>query len=196
MPFFTPQQIAILSATTVRVDLLAEFQFKSQTMYLWNGNTRLVAGGRTWLPVYGATTIEGLGMSGGTVSEKVEFTLNGLPGQPLDFLRVALDETPDVEQQLVIVYLQLFDDVWQPVGNPVAIFWGFMQPPRINRTPQQDAEGSIQSISLSAENAFFNRSRPPYGRNTDRDQQIRHSGDKFFQFVPGLLFKTIVYPDY
>jgi hypothetical protein len=49
---------------------------------------------------------------------------------------------------------------------------------------------------MTAENAFFNRSRPPYGRYTDRDQQSRSAGDKFFQFTPSLLFKTFTYPDY
>ena len=194
--FFTPDQIDILSKTVVRVDLMAEFQFRSETMYLWNGNTPLVSGGRTFLPAYGAATIEGVGISGGTVSESVDFTLNALPGQPLDFLRVALEETQDIVQQLVIVYLQLFNSDWQPVGVPIAIFWGFMQPPRVNRTPAQDDQGSIQSISMTAENAFFNRSRPPLGRCTDRDQQTRSPGDKFFQFQASLLFKSLVYPDY
>lgn len=196
MSFFTPAQIATLSASVVRLDLLAELQFQSETIRVWNGNSPLVSAGHTWLPLYGAATIEGLGMSGGSISETVQFTLNGLPGQPADFLSKALEETPDVVQQMVIVSVQLFDTDWQPVGNPISIFWGFMQPPRINRSPAQDTQGSIQSISLTAENAFFNRSRPAYGRGTDRDQQTRHPGDKFYQFTPQMLFHTITWPDY
>jgi hypothetical protein len=196
MAFFTPDQIAILQGIRVRVDLLAEFQFQSETVNVWNGNSMLEHDNKTWLPLYGAATIDGLGISGGTQSEKVDFTLNGLPNQPADFLRLALQETPDVMQQLVIVFMQLFDDDWQPHGPPISIFWGFMQPPRINRTPQQDTEGSIQSVQLTAENAFFNRSRPAYGRYSDRDQQTRSPGDKFFQFVPSLLHKTVAYPDF
>lgn len=196
MAFFTPSQIATLSESTVRLDLLAEFQFQSETIRVWNGNTKLTAGGHDWQPMYGAGTIEGLAMSGGTVSETVSFTLNGLPDQSADFLAKALEETPDVVQQLVIVFLQLFGDDWQPVGTPIGLFWGFMQPPGINRSPAQDESGSTQSITLTAENAFFNRSRPPFGRFTDRDQQTRYPGDRFFQFVPQLLFKNIVYPDW
>lgn len=196
MAFFTPEQVAILKGRVVRVDLMAEFRFQEETVRAWNGNTELVAGGHEWLPLYGAATIEGLGVSGGTVSESVTFTLNGLPGQPADFLRAALEETTDVQQQLVIVFLQLFSEEWQPVGSPIAIFWGFMQPPRVNRSPAQDDQGAIQSVMLTAENAFFNRSRPPFGRYSDRDQQQRSPGDLFFQFVPSLLFKTVTYPDY
>jgi hypothetical protein len=51
-------------------------------------------------------------------------------------------------------------------------------------------------VSLTAENMFYGRSRPPYGRNTDRDQQARSPGDKFFGFVSSLVQKTITYPDY
>lgn len=196
MAFFTTEQIAALSATTVRIDILAEFQFASGTKRLWGGNTELVTGGHTWLPTFGAATVDGLGFSGGTSADAVTFTLNGLPNQPADFLGVALTETPDIVQRLAIVYLQLFDSDWQPVGAPIGVFWGFMQPPQVSRSPMGATEGAVQTITLSAENAFFNRSRPPNGRYTDRDQQSRSPGDKFFQFIPGLLFKNILWPDY
>ncbi|WP_245261073.1 hypothetical protein [Chelativorans sp. J32] len=196
MSFFTPEQIAVLSEREVRIDLLAKFEFKSETIYIWNGNTDLVTGGQTWKPAYGAASIDGLSISPGTTSETVTFQLNGLPGQATDFLAKALEETPDITQQLVTVFLHLFADDWQPVGAPIGIWWGFMQPPRITRTEMQGTEGAVQSISMQAENAFFNRSRPPYGRYTDRDQQRRSPGDKFFTFVGSLLFKSFKYPDY
>jgi hypothetical protein len=191
---FTPPQLAMLAGKVVRVALLAEFQFQSETIRGWNGTTPLEAGGHTWLPCFDVV-IDGLGASGGTVSETVTFTLNGLPNQANDFLRMALEETPDVVQQMVIVYVQLLGEDWQPVGMPTGIFWGWMQPPRVSRGPMQEDQGGEQSITLAAENAFFNRSRPPFGRYTDRDQQTRHPGDLAFQFVPSLLNKRIVYPD-
>lgn len=196
MSFFTPEQIAALSASTVRVDFLTKMEFKSGTSYLWNGNTDLGTGGQTWKPMHGAGVIDGLSAPTGTAAEAVTFQLNGLPDQATDLLRMALEDNQDSAQRLVTVYLQLFDADWQPVGAPIGIWWGFMQPPRITRTPMQGTEGAIQSISMQAENAFFNRSRPPYGRYTDRDQQKRSPGDKFCQFVPSLLFKTFTYPDY
>jgi hypothetical protein len=196
MAFFTADQLALLSATTVRCDFLVEMQFQTSTARLWNGETDLVSGGHTWKPMHGAGVIDGLGVSGGTASESVTFTLNGLPTQDPDLLSLALNETPDVLQQLVIVYLQLFGEDWQPVGAPLGIWWGFMQPPKVSRTPMQGTEGATQSVSLTAENAFFNRSKPALGRYTDRDQQSRSAGDKFFQFTPNLLFKKFVWPDF
>ncbi|KFB10328.1 hypothetical protein [Nitratireductor basaltis] len=196
MDFFTPDQIEALSATTVRCDLLVEMRFKSETFYMWNGNTELETGGKTYLPMYGYGSIDGLGASSNQASETVNFALNGIPDQVPDFLSKVLGETDEVDQRLVIVSLQLFDAEWQPVGSPAPLWWGFMQPPRVSRTEMQGVEGAVQTVSMTAENAFFNRSRPPYGRYTDRDQQKRYPGDKFFQYMAKLLHAVFTYPDY
>lgn len=196
MAFFTPAQIEHLSASTVRLDLLFKMEFRSGTGHFWNGNTELLTGGQTWKPTHGRASIEGLGYSGSGVSESVTLQMSGIPDGGSELLAAAISETQDANQQLVTIYIQLFDDEWQPVGAPITIWWGFMQPPRVTRSPMQGTEGAIQSISVTAENAFFNRSRPPHGRYTDRDQQKRSPGDKFFQFTPTLLFKTFTYPDY
>lgn len=196
MAFFTPDQIAALSSTIVRPGLLVEFRFLSGTTRVWNGNQELPAGGKLWKPMFGSGQIDGLSLPTGVTAEAVTFQVSGLPGDDIGLLAKALEETPQVSQQLVIVYLQLFDDDWQPIGAPIGIWWGFMQPPRISRSQMQGTEGAVQSVSMSAENAFFNRSRPPQGRYTDRDQQKRSPGDKFLQFVPSLLFKTFQYPRY
>jgi len=196
MAFFTPEQVAEFAKQQVRLDLLVEFRFASETMRVWNGNTALEVGGNTYLPMYGYGSIDGLGMATGTASEAVTFSLSGLPSQALDFLAMALDANNEVDQRIVVISIQLFDDEWQPLGNPAPIWWGFMQPPRIARTEMAGTEGAIQSISMTAENAFFNRSRPAYGKYTDRDQQLRFPGDKFFQFTPHLIQKVFTYPDY
>lgn len=196
-PFFTAEQLALLTASRVYVSLLVKFDWASGAQYAWNGYTELTVGGNTYLPMRGMGTIEGLGLSGASgASDSVTISVDGLPDQALGFLAKALADTPLVDQQLVTVYIQLFSDDWQTVGNPIPVFWGFAQPPKVSRTEMQGTEGAVQSIAIVAENAFFNRSRPPYGRYTDRDQQARSPGDKFFGFVSSLLFKTITYPDY
>ncbi|TPI39315.1 hypothetical protein FJW07_14145 [Mesorhizobium sp. B3-1-9] len=194
--FFTPEQLALLTAGRVYVSILVKFDFASGAEYAWNGNTKLTVNGNTYLPMHGTAQIEGLGLSGSGASDSVTVTVDGLPDQALGFLAKALEDTPLIDQQLMTVYLQLFDSEWQTVGNPIPIFWGFMQPPKVGRTEMQDDQGAIQSIAIVAENAFFNRSRPPYGRYTDRDQQARSPGDKFFGFVSSILMKTVTYPDY
>lgn len=185
-----------MSGSVVRCDLLVEMAFRSETIRVWNGNTELMAGGRKWLPMYGYGIVDGLSMPTSAVSESITLQLNGLPNQAADFLKVAIDETPEVDQRTVTVFIQLFNEDWQPYGVPAPIWWGYMQPPRISRTQVRDLEGAVQTITLTAENAFFGRSRPPFGRYTDRDQQNRSPGDRFFQFTASLVYKSFRYPDY
>lgn len=196
MAFFTEEQVAILSKNSVRVDFLVEFNFQSETVRVWNGVYKLTTGGYQWVPMHGFMKIDGIGQPGSPQSQSVNFSLSGLPNQSPDLLSLALKETPEANQQLVKIYLQLFDEDWQPVGVPITMWWGFMQPPRVQFDGGSELEGGTQSITMAAENAFFNRSRPPYGRYTDRDQQKRSPGDKFYQFTSDLLFKTFLYPDY
>lgn len=196
MAFFSADQVDQLSGSVVRVAMLVEFQFASGTKRVWEGNTELVSGGRTWIPLRGMGSIDGLSVPTGTAAEAVTFRVSGIPNDASGLLAEALLGTADAAQQLVTIYLQLFDDEWQPHGAPIGIWWGFMQPPKVNRTEMQGVEGAVQSVEMQAENAFFNRSRPPYGRYTDRDQQRRSPGDKFCQFTPSLLFKKFLYPVY
>lgn len=194
--FFTSDQLALLSASTVRCDLPCKFDFTSGAKHAWNGYTELTVDGNIYLPMKGYGRIEGLGLAGGTLSEAVTLSLDGLPNQPLDFLGSALAETSEVDQRMLTISLQLFDEDWQAIGVPIPLFLGFMQPPAVTRTPMQGTEGGTQGITLSAENIFYGRARPPYGRNTDRDQQARSPGDMFFGFVASLVSKILKYPDY
>ncbi len=196
MAFFTDTQLAQLSASTVRIDLLIQMEFVTDTIRVWNGNTPLVANGETWMPMHGRGTIDGIGYAPGTASESVTLGLSGIPDSATNLLAEALEQTPLADQQMVKIFVQLFDDDWQNVGNPIPIWWGYAQKPEITRSPMQGIEGSTQTLTLTAENAFFNRSRPPYGRLTDRDQQRRHPGDAFCQHMPRLFQATFTYPDY
>ncbi len=196
MGFLSAEQVEQLQGREVRLAFLVELQFTSQTAYVWNGNYDLTAGGQTWMALKGIGKIEGLGIRSDSASEQITLTLSGIPEDRLDILALALEGTPEANQQLAKVYIQFFDSEWQPVGNPVLIWFGFMQPPKVSRSTTDTFDGQVQTITVTAENAFFNRSRAPYGRNTDRDQQSRYPGDRFFQFTPSLLSKSFTYPDY
>lgn len=195
--FFTSDQITALSDGTVYCAFVVKFAFTSSTVYAWNGNYPLTIGANTYQPMYSMGTIDGLGYAADGSSESVTLTLTGLPDQTgTDFLALALDGTDEVSQKVVTISLQLFDSEWQPSGSPLPLFYGFMQPPKVSRSQATQSDGGVQTITVSAENIFFNRSKPSYGRNNDRDQQARSSGDKIFGFVASLVNKTVTYPDY
>lgn len=197
MTFYTPEEIAYFSSgKPIRGAFLCEMDFVSQKMGAWNGSTKLTVNGTTFYPLFGAGTLDGLSFQNSTVSKAVTLTVAGLKN---DILGLALASAAEVQNRLVTIYWQLFDDDWQPIAAPPAIFFGYMQPPEVTQdevTQNQDAASPTQTISVSAENIWFNRSRAPGGRYTDRDQQLRSPGDKFFDFVPGLVFKNFFYPDF
>ena len=194
--YFTSDQLAALTGKTVRCAFTYKFDFASGAVHAWNGNTERAFGGAPHKPMKGYGRMDGLGQSMGTVSDAVTLTLSGLPAGEPDFLAKALGESSEVVQRLLTISLQIFDGDWQTIGNPIPLFFGFMQQPKITLTPMQGTEGGMQVISLAAENIFFGRSRPPLGRYTDRDQQARSPDDRFFSFVSSLRNKTIIYPDW
>lgn len=196
MSFFSDEQIEIMNSKTVRADFLIRMDFVSETKYLWNGNYKLPINGKIYEPLYGIAQIENL--SGLTNQESAAVTLKvaGLPNKEPDILSKVLSENFEVDQRTCIIYMQFFDPDFQPVGNPIPLFFGFMQKPKIDRTPMTPTEGSVQTITLDVENMFFNRSKAPYGRLSDRDQQKRHPEDKMLQFASTLLYRVFTYPDY
>jgi len=196
MAFFTTEQIAAFKERAPRLDFLVKMEFATDTLYVWNGHHQLTIDGNVYLPMHGLGQIDGLGQTSSTQSQAVTLTLSGIPEQDINILSLTLQQTPEVNQQLATIYLQFFDEDWQPSATPIPVFFGFMQPPEVERTAAGADIGATQTITVTAENALFNRSRPPQGRFTDRDQQTRFPGDKALQFVHPLLFKTFTYPDY
>lgn len=192
--FFDAATIEHLKSSDPRVSLLVEFEFKPETMRVWQGDTDLITNdGRVWSPLYGAGTIEGIGVTGSATSAAATFAIDA---SVEEHLALALEDTTAVLDQMVRVYVQVFDGDWQPAGAPILIWLGFMQPPEVTRVPMSEFDGATLSIKLTAENPFFNRSKAPAGRYTDRDQQRRSPGDRFFQHVQGMRMKQVVWPDY
>jgi len=196
MTFFTSDEVARFKSGNVRVAFLVKMDFVSETIGVWNGNTKLSVDGVDYLPMYGAGTIDGLSFANSTTSDQVSISVSGANAE---ILGLAMAESGEVQDRLVTVYLQLFDDNWQPIAAAPAIFFGYMQPPEGSQDEvvlDVNANSPTHTITIAAENIYFNRSRAPGGRYSDRDQQYRYPGDKVFDFMPGLVFKTFVYPDF
>lgn len=193
MAFFTQTQAATLAGTTVRVGLLIQANFRSAITRVWNGVTTLDVNGAEWKPMGDYISVDGLGFSGEPVSRQVTITLNG---QDTALMAKAIADSDEADQQPLTVFMQLFDEDWQPVGLPIPVFYGLMQAPRVDRTSATQTDGPVQTISLAVENVFYNRSRPANGRYTDRDQQRRSPGDLIANFVASLTFKSLRWPDF
>lgn len=196
MTFFTSEEIARFASGNVRVAFLVEMNFVSQTMGVWNGTTTLTVNGVDFIPMFGAGTIDGLSFANSTVSDQVRISVSGVNQ---DILGQAFAEAGELQDRLVKIYMQFFNDDWQPIAAAPVVFFGYMQPPEGTQDEVSQAVNSASpthTITIPAENIYFNRSRPSGGRYSDRDQQFRHPGDKVFDFMPGLVFKQFTYPDF
>lgn len=192
--FFTADEIAALrNKRGVRYAILSHLQFKTAPdVRLFLGAGMFDAGGEEWTGLGGVVQIDGLADQRGTTSNPVTHTLSGVDPA---LLPLALQDTEEVEQQPIVDYIQLMDDDEQPMGRLISMFYGYMQPPSIDRSEIGD-EGSLCSITLQAENMLIGKSKPPQGRYTDRDQTARYPGDRFLERVAETKNLTVVWPDF
>lgn len=196
MSFFTSDQLALLSSSTVRLATLVDFEFDSGTQRVWNGAGKLIAAGQQYDGLAmggGLAGIEGLVYSPTPESKQITLTMSGIKES---LLALAIADTDQVEGRICIISFQLFDDEWQTIGDPMSPIFGVMQKPKVTRTPMDRESGGQQIIQLPVENLFFGRARPAAGRFTDRDQNLRFPGDRFFAYVGSLLSKVITFPDF
>lgn len=187
---FSPSQLEALSQATVRLATLVEFRFDPPTR-LWNGPGPLIAGGVEWQGLNTLGQIDGLLESRSGESSQVRFTVSGTDA---DMNRLAMRASAEQAGALAIVYQQLFDEDWQTVGAPIPIWMGVTQPMSASSSSGAEGEGRQRSLTLPAENLFSDRSRPPAGTNSDRDQKTRFPGDKFFEFQSRMRNFTYVWP--
>lgn len=196
MGLFSAPQLAALAGKTVRAATLCDFDFDGQPTYLWNGFGEIVIASKTYLGAGESGAIEGLEDIRLPESQRVTFTLSGVSDGPADLLSIALDDTDIVQGRSVTVYQAFFDDAWAAIGDPVAIYQGIMQQPRVTRERMTEGGGARVTISLPAENLFFARARPPAGRYTAAEQNRRFAGDKFCDATAMLANATFAWPDY
>ena len=190
MGIFSLSELALLAKSTVRVAMLVEFQFTPVARF-WNGSRTLSAGGYEWEGLGGLGGVDGLQESRSAESSQVRFTLSGTDAA---INAVAVSASVDQTGNLALVYFQFFGDDWQTIGSPKLIWAGLTQPMTASRISGEEGQGAQRSITLPAENLFYGRARPRAGLYTDRDQQSRFSGDKFFEFQSQLKNMTYVWP--
>jgi hypothetical protein len=194
--FFTVEEAAQLAATTVRIAMLVDLMFDGQPTYIWNGFGQRTFAGKTYIGCGDLGSIEGLEETRGPQSHQVTLQLSAVSDSSADLLARVLEESDTVQGRLAIISMQLFDADWAAFNDPIPIFFGLMQPPRVAREGATEEQGAKRVIQLPVENLFFKRGRVPAGRYTDREQQTRYPGDRFAEYTAQLVNKTIIWPDY
>lgn len=192
--FFLPAELAALkNKSSVRFATLSHIQFKTAgDIRLFAGSGIFDAAGEEWIGMGSIVQIDGLADQRGTTSNPVTHTLSGVDPA---ILPLALQDTEEVAEQPITDYIQLLDDDEQPVGRLIPLFFGYMQPPAIDRS-EAGEQGAICTVTLTAENMLVGKSKPPQGRYTDRDQRARYPNDRFLERVAETKNITVVWPDF
>lgn len=184
----------LLEVRTVRVAHLVEFGFCTQVRRLWNGSYTLTTGGHDWFGLRKLGGIEGLDDEGVMQASQMKFTVTGVEPRLASFLADAVaEDRSEYIGRIVRVWHQFFDEDWQKLDNPVARAAGIIDGLQVTRSPIKDG-GWQRTVTITAENIFYGRGLPPAGYFTNRDQQIRHPGDRGLEFIPEIQETVIKVP--
>ena len=143
---------------------------------------------------YDSETYIGTGTFGGvsTQSERVDLSATGvtlsLSGIPSDLVSTALGQIQ--QGRLCQVWMALLNtSTGALIADPYELFAGFSDVTIL--TEQADTA----TIAIQAENRLVDLERARIRRYTDEDQKSdsANSGDKGFEFVPGLQDKIIIF---
>lgn len=186
---------AYLAGRKVNMRPLALFDFRDGEMPVWAGEYDLVSGGKTWKGLGSVASVDGLDQAATLESSPMTFTLSGVekPGTGTTFISIAKSsDRANYIKRLVYVYVQFFDDDWQPLDDPFALKAGIMADMQMSRSRTNG--GVLRTITMQANNIFYGRGVAPAAFYTDRDQQTRFPGDLGMQFIPSLQSKQIPVP--
>jgi hypothetical protein len=162
---------------------LVEMQFGSGTVRLTDLPYDIVWNGNTWTGLGHLGSIEPVRESAQSEATGLRFTLAG----PIAaYLSLALQE--QLQGDPVLLYIAFFDGNQQIIADPVLEWSG-----RADSMTIQDGD-ETSAISVSAESRYADFARPRIRRFSDADQQAVYPGDRFFQFLPQMVEKTISWP--
>lgn len=193
MSLFPETIQAALGGRNVRHSYLVLFDFVSEPMRVWTGAGKITTGSEDWYGVGALGSISGLEQAINGQAPETTFVVSGINAE---IVTIARDEwDAEAKDRLVKVLLQFHSDTTdgplETFDAPYSIWAGRMQ------TPRFEAQGPrTRKITVAAESLFSLRSRPSFSQYTDADQQQRFPGDPGFEFVPGLVNKTVPWPDF
>lgn len=200
MPHYFPATIrARLQGRTVRMTHLAKFDFDMLSsgfapMYLWNGYRDIESGGQTWIGLRNLGALEGLEETQSNIASTIRASISGVNTEALQL--AVSEERAHYIGRMLTVYIQFFgstDNEWEVLDDPYAICAGLMDGMEISRQQREDG-ATVRTIAVTAPNIFYARRQPPFGFYTDRDQNKRHPGDRFCEFIPELQNMTLPVP--
>lgn len=177
-----PETVAACSALVVYPAFLIELDFDSGPINMWTGRGTLTVGGVEYL---GAGDVLRVDVGPETTSLDARGATLELSCAKSEDISIALTEK--ISNRPARILFALFDPDFNMVSEPVRFFSGRMDGLVISDDPERPV------MTMSIENDFNIINKVRDRRYTHEDQQIDYPGDLFFEFVPAMQDKTIVW---
>jgi len=185
--YFSETVDAELRGVTVRMASLVFFDFLDHPIRVWPGFGILHAGGHDWVGIGELGSISEIATTSGTDAETVTFTLSGIDE---DRIAEALAASEQVKGRAVTIFLQFFDEHWQTLDSPYALYTGDMDQMKIQRSE------ATRTCQVTAEGPFARRAMPPWGYLSHQAQQRISPGDLGLKDMTAMQNKTTQWPIY
>ena len=177
----TPAAITAVQSRSLPLAILVEMSL-SVPLNLNTTSLDLTIGATTYYGTRGLGTIEAVQETSAEV-RGLRFTMSGVPSA-----EIALALTEPVQGKLVTIKLCIFDPVTFQVLDSRTRWSGKLDVFTV------DDGGSTSTISVTAEHAGIDLTRPGASLYTNLEQQRLYPGDLAFQFVNDQVEQRIVWP--
>ncbi len=182
----------MLAGKNVRRGRMVLFDFASGPLGVWQGfGTLQTKDGRVWYGVGQLGSISGVAQAINGSAPELRFTLSGVDET---FAAKAKAEAAEYYNRSVTVFSQYFDEDWQCLDLPFAESWALMR--KLTPAAEMQDDGKMRTITISGETPFATKKRPRFAYLGDRDQQMRHRGDKAAERIQGIDNQLVTFPDF
>lgn len=187
MSFLSATQAAAAQGLTVRIAVLAQFDFVGDPRWYWMGDGPLrTADGQVWEGTAGLAQISGLTTPIGTSAPQATFALSGVDAR---VAALARRQSATVKGREVRVLVQFYTDALALLDAPVEVWSG-----DLDVMTYEVRDDGTYVVSVTAESPWASRSKAPFGFLNDTDQQARFPADRGLELVASLPGKAINWP--
>ncbi len=173
-----------LTSSHVPLCAFVELVFPSGTLRFTNAGHAMQWDGYTWLGAGNLARVEPITEVASPQAAALNVQFSGIdPAYVTAILGDHYQGNP------ARIWIATLNDEMEMEGDPVLVFSGRMDEPVVT-------VGRTAEIQLALENRFADWDRPRLRMYTDADQQSRHPGDKFFEYVAAMESTSIVWGTY
>jgi hypothetical protein len=168
---------------------LMDFHFTTGTLYYTTAPVDVLSpNGHTYIGTNGAIWIEDVKESPNNSTDSINIKA-GIVETALMAMLSNGDSVNTYRNRVVLLHLQVLDEKFKPVGQPIHRWSGMMNPIRITRQKPDESNGNtIGQIELPCQRIGMARSRNRLGLRVVHEQQIvRYPGDLGLEYLKPLV---------